>query len=64
MIILKFIRKIGHNDLKDKSRHEAEIGQDPDMGIPLDYELLAVEQRENHGNRNRGGIIEKMEEGS
>ena len=57
MFILKFIRKIGRYNLKDKSRHQAEVGQDTDMGILLDDELLAVEQGKNHRNRDRGGIV-------
>ena len=64
MFILKFIGKIGHKNLKEKSRHQTEIGQDSDMRIILDDKLLAVEQGENHGNRDSGGVIEKMEEGS
>lgn len=52
MFILEFVRKIGRNDLKDKSRHQTEIGQDTDVRIVLDDKLLAVEQGEDHGNRD------------
>jgi len=33
------------------------------MGIETVEASLRKEQGENHGNRNSGGIIEKMEEG-
>lgn len=64
MFILHFVRDVGDDDMKDESREESEVGENPDVGILGDDVLLAVEERKDHRNRHRGSIVQAVEKGS
>ena len=55
---------MGDYNLKDKGRQKPEVGENSDMGIFQNEELLAVENGKSHGDNDRGSIVESMEEGS
>jgi hypothetical protein len=51
------MREVNDQYLEDEGSEESEIGEDPDMGIAGDDELLTVKKSKYHGNSHRGGIV-------
>lgn len=64
MFIFHFVGDVGGDDMEDERCEEAEVRQDPDVGIFGDDILLAVEEGEDHRDGHRGGIVQTMEERS
>ena len=63
MFVFEFMGVAGDHDLEKKCDQQAEVGQDADMRIFLDDELLDEQDRENHRNDHCGGIVERMKKG-
>jgi hypothetical protein len=49
--------RVDDQDLEKESGQQSEVGEQTDLGISLDDRLLTVKDRENHRNRDRGGVI-------
>ena len=49
-------------ELNDERHEQAEVGEEPDLGIARDEELLAVENGEDHRGDDRGRVGQRVEE--
>jgi hypothetical protein len=63
VFVFEFVGVIGDHDLKEKCSQQAEVGNDADVGVIFDYELLAEKKRENHRNDHCGSVVECMKQG-
>ncbi len=55
-------RDADDQELDEERRQQAEVGQDPDLGIVGDEEILGEEKREDHRRDDRGGVGQGVEE--
>jgi hypothetical protein len=62
MLVFIFMSIVSDSKLKQECCQESEIGQEANMRVFLNDELLTVKKRKDHRNDDRCSIVERVEQ--